>query len=348
MRAIVPGMSKPPFVPVPKHVDGAALFAAARRLDTKLRKRWPIIEVGLAALPAPGCQPRYWASWFEQKMPSALNYLQVYAFIVGQALPPVPLRDVRLLDYGGGWGLMGLLAKEAGVGSVTYLDPNEGAARAAATVAEAVALPFDRRLVGDESALTGSYNAVVSSDVIEHVYSPARVFAAIAKVSEPGARSFHQTGANPYSVVMRRRLVRLHRQEEPRLCDERRAVIEAAGMSGPEAEALATASRGLDRADIEAAVARFKADGTAPTPDHPTNTCDTSGYWYERLMRPDAVAATMTRAGFISRVASCYWGPGDSPRHIRAVKHILNLASRLSRRAGLYVVNHYGIAGTRG
>lgn len=338
-------MSKPLLVPTPDHVDGHALFAAADRLEARLVANLPEIMRELGRLPAPDCPPNYWADWLARKMPNVLAYLQVYAFIIGQALPPVPLRAVRLLDYGGGWGLMSLLAKEAGVGSVTYLDHNEGAARAAATIAQAVGLPFDRAIVGDERALMGSFNAIVPSDVIEHVYSPERVFDAIAAVCEPGAKVCHQTGANPHSARMRRQIMRLRREEEPRLRALREAVI--AGELPSAAARLAQATRGLDHADILASVAAYRATGAVPVPDHPTNTCDLHGYWYERLINPREVAAKLARTGFEADVISCFWGPGRSRRPIRALKHVLSLASRLSRATGLSVVNHYAVADTR-
>lgn len=343
-------MSKPMFVPVPPHVDGDALFAAAERLEARLHARLPELKAELAKLPAPDGLPGYWGDWFVKKMPNVLSYLQVYGYILGQALPDVPLKDVRVLDYGGGWGLLGLLAKEAGAGSVTYLDINEGTARAVQTISAVLDLPLASVICGDESALHGMgerFNSVVSSDVLEHVYDPDRVFAAIAGVCEPGARVFHQTGANPRSLHQQVTLRRLHQMVEPDLYAKRREVIAAAGVAAPDVDRLAVATRGLDHAGLDAAIAAFKASGAVPTPDHPTNTCELNGYWYERLMEPEAVAAKMSAAGFRADVARCFWGPGRSGRAARAVKTGFNAVSRLSRRLGLRATYYYGVAGVR-
>ena len=343
-------MGKPLFVPFPKHVDRGAVFDAAERLEAKLHRFLPELEAELAKLPAPGCPPRYWAAWFAKKMPNVLSYLQVYSYIIGQALPAVPLRDVRMLDYGGGWGLLGLLAKEAGVGSVTYLDVNEGTARAVQVVSRVLDLPLGEVICGDESTLLGRadrFNSVVSSDVLEHVYDPDRVFAAIAGVCEPGATVFHQTGANPKSLHQLTTLRKLHEAVEPDLHAKRREVIVAAGIPGPGAGALARAARGLDRADLDAAIERFKADGSLPMPDHPTNTCALNGYWYERLMEPRSVAAKMSAAGFRADVACCFWGPGRSGTPTKLVKTALNAISRASRRLGLRATYYYGVTGVR-
>lgn len=114
---------------------------------------------------------------------------------------------------------------------------------------------------------------------------------------------FHQTGANPKSLHQRVTLSRLHRAHEPRLRAERRRIITEAGIIGGAAERLADATRGLNGGDLQAAIDRYWDRGTFPLPDHPTNTCDLSGYWLERLMDPRSVAATMTGAGFSSDVA---------------------------------------------
>lgn len=339
--------TKPPFVPVPRHVDAENLFAAAIRLEGKLTERLPAITERLNALPAIGLPPGYWGDWFARKMPNVLSYLQVYAFIIGQALPDMPLSKVHMLDYGGGWGLMGLMAKEAGVGSVTYLDINDGTTRAIQAVAEAIGLPLDRYICGDETALFGSYNSVVSSDVLEHVYDPSPVFQRIASVCEPGAKVFHQTGANPKSLHQQITLTRLHRQLEPTVCAERRQIIAESGVDGHAADTLAEATRGLNRSDLDAAIAAYRNSGTLPKPAHPTNTCDLTGYWYERLMDPRIVAGQMKAAGFKAEVARCFWGPGRSSAPARWAKHLANAASRLSRRAGLRVTFYYGIAGHR-
>ena len=341
---------KPRFIAVPAHVDADALFGAAERLEAKLHAQLPRLVDELTKLPAPDCTPGYWGQWFARKMPNVLSYLQVYGYIIGQALPDMPLSKVRMLDYGGGWGLMGLMAKEAGVGSVTYLDINEGTARAVKTISQVLDLLLADVICGDETALHDyphKFNSVVSSDVLEHIYDPDRVFKAIAGVCEPGARVFHQTGANPKSLHQLITLTKLHRSVEPQLLAKRREVIASAGLKGADAERLALASRGLDQAGFENAIECFKAAGVLPVPDHPTNTCELNGYWYERLMEPREVARRMTNAGFQAEVARCFWGPGRSSLPARIVKTGFNFVSRLSRQVGLRVTYYYGIAGVR-
>ena len=334
-----------PFIQIPRHVDAPALFAAAERLESKLHSKLPAIQARFSQFSHEGVPPGYWAEWIGLKMPNVLSYLQIYAYIIGQAIPPdTKLADVRMLDYGGGWGLMGLLAKEAGVGQVTYLDIGPGIARAAQGVAEALELPIERFIVGDESELAGSFNSVVSSDVLEHVYNPDRTFAAMAKVCEPGAYVFHQTGANPKNYHQRVTLRRLHLTEEPKLRAIRaRIIAERIGAN----DALAAATRGLNAADLDAAIEKFRTDGTLPVPDHPTNTCELSGYWLERLMDPYVVAGKLANAGFDAEVRQSFWGPGRSSLPARLLKHSLNAVSATSTWLGLKATFYYCIRGVR-
>lgn len=335
----------PPFIHFPKHVDSRALFAAAERLEARLHASLPALTERLTRLET-GPEPAgYWGEWINRKMPNVLSYLQIYAYIIGQALPPDrKLKDVRMLDYGGGWGMMSLLAKEAGVGHVTYLDRHTGIVEAVRVIAGTMGLGPDRFIAGDETALTGSFNSVVSSDVLEHVYNPDRVFAAIAAVSEPGAHVCHHTGANPMSAHQRITLARLHQAEEPALRAIRAEIIAARiGRN----DALAAATRGLDRHDLDRAIDRFVLTRKMPVPDHPTNTCELSGYWLERLMDPYSVAEKMTRAGFVSTVKQSFWGPGRSSLPARALKHALNALSATSVAVGLRATFYYCVHGVR-
>lgn len=342
-------MPKPLFVPIPKHVDGQSLYAAAERLEKRLHDNRDRIDAALFHLNPTGLmEPGYYSRRFLEKLPNVLSYLQVYVYIIGNALPNRSLSEISLLDYGGGWGLMGILAKEMGIGRVTYLDISPGPEASARTTAEVIGLQLDRYILGAEDALYACeerFDSVVSSDVLEHVYDPASVFTAIRHVCAPGARVFHHTGANPKSLHQRVTLSRLHRQEEPALRSARAQVVRGCGVTGSDIDRLAEATRGLNRRDIENAVARFIASGELPQPDHPTNTCDLTGYWLERLMEPARVAEKMGRAGYRAEVRQSFWGPGRSSRPIRAVKHALNFASSLAVPIGLRSTFYYAIAG---
>ena len=82
-----------------------------------------------------------------------------------------------IVDYGGGSGTMSMMAKELGIGTVVYADVYDGSCADAGRLGELLGLPIDHTVCGDIDELI-SYlssnsicvNAVVSYDVIEHIY----------------------------------------------------------------------------------------------------------------------------------------------------------------------------------
>ncbi|MEX2153551.1 MAG: class I SAM-dependent methyltransferase [Gemmatimonadaceae bacterium] len=353
-------MTVPPFFRIPAHVDGAALFAAAERVEGKLQRALPAIDRALLAIrpdhtasviPDPQLPSEYWPEWFRRKIDNSLAYLQIYAYIIAQTIPKDrALRELALLDFGAGWGLMALLAKEAGFGRVTYLDIDPGVTTAARAISETVDVRIDDYICGSETALAGRpqrFDCVVSSDALEHIYQPRKAFAAIRGVCHPNSIVFHHTGANPRNLHQRITLARLQRAEEAKIVEQRRQLIRetAPDLALERVAALATSTRGLDRADIISAVAEHRRTGALPTPDHPTNTCYLSGYWLEHLMEPSDVARMMSECGYSTTVERSFWGPGRSRFVPRIAKHALNFLSSLSTGIGLKATYYYGIRG---
>ena len=374
----------PPFVRIPKHVDGGPLYAAALRLESKLSSAMPKIDRALHDLRPDYSQsempeaaeywvdlvPGYWVQAFHRKAHNFLAYLQAYAYIIANAIPESrpDFANVRLLDFGGGSGLMSMLAKEAGIGYVTYLDINPGPAAVCEVVSEAVGLPLDEYICGSESPLyrnADSFDSVVTSDVLEHIYDLQSVFKALGHACAPGAFVFHQTGANPRNPWVKftlSRLQRRHESDSPNVLDQlhadgvrafweiRKGSIksQAPDIDEPDLDRLAKDTRGLNRSDLDRAIVAYRRSGSFPVPLHPTNTCDPiTGQWLERMMDPDYVANELAKAGFRTRVMQCYWGPGRSPFPQRVAKHVLNLVSSVSVGVGLRATFYYGIQGIK-
>lgn len=368
----------PPFIHIPAHVDGQALYGAAKRLDTKLKEALPAIAKELSGLhpdysesefPEPK-EPGYYAEWFQRNANNFLSYLQVYANIIAMAIPKSRpnLSSVRLLDYGGGWGLMGMLAKEAGIGHVTYLDYDPGVVASVKVINRILDMSIDEAIYGNEETLRNreesKFDSVVSSDVLEHVYDLDNVFSAISECCAPGAYVFHQTGANPRSPYQRIKLMKLHRTfetEDPvaleklhaqgglAIWEERKQFIQSydPAITGPRLEKLARSCRGLNGPDLLKAINKFKENGTFPVPEHPTNTCRLSGYWIERLMDPTKVADQMAAHGFRTRITSTFLGPGKSNKQRRLIKHAINFTSMMSKTLGMKVSFYYGVHGIK-
>jgi len=359
----------PPFIQVPSHVDGEHVFEAALSLEAKLYRALPDIDEALMEYEKER-RPGYWKEWFRRKSGNYLSYIQMYAYIISMAVPKYKpeMSKIRLLDYGAGWGLMSFLAKEIGISHVSYLENDQESMGAATIIGEVLGLSADEYISGGEKSLQqGSpnrFDSVVSSDVLEHIYDVDSVFQAMAWACSPGAVSFHQTGANPSSPIIRRKLMNLHRSVETQdpkelermhelgekaIWEDRRDFIEAYApeVNAAELRDLAIASRGLNTSRLELAIDTFRENKQLPIPEHPTNTCYLHGYWLERLMDPASVAQKLSNCGFETRIAKTFWGPGRSTFIKRIAKHGLNLVTRVSTSLGMRVSFYYGIHGVK-
>jgi 2-polyprenyl-3-methyl-5-hydroxy-6-metoxy-1,4-benzoquinol methylase len=352
----------PPFVRLPDRHLARRLYAAAYTLEAKLLDRQAEIAAALQGIRVdyasseiedPQVDPEYWSEWFVRKAGNYLSYLEVYVYILAQVVPPGRKPEqLRLLDFGGGWGLMSMLAAEAGFGSVTYLDINPGVCEVTRLVSGLLGVPLKEIICGSERALltrNAAFEAVVSSDVLEHIYSPTALFESLERCCAPDALLFLHTGANPKNLYQRWTLTRLHRSHERRILEDRRKVLAETfpQLRKSDLERLAVATRGRNRDDVIAAGEAFLQDGSLPHPDHPSNTCDLTGYWLERMMNPFALSNELAARGFRTSVLQSFWGLGRTQGVSRLAKHVLNAASAASVAIGLRTTFYYGIFARR-
>ena len=99
------------------------------------------VDYAGSGLEAPsGVTKDYWSSSVRSKLPNILAYLEVYAFIISNAIPQnKEFEEITILDYGGGAGYMSLLAKQVGIGKV-YHDRDPGVQRRAQIIGEITSL----------------------------------------------------------------------------------------------------------------------------------------------------------------------------------------------------------------
>lgn len=298
-----------------------------------------------------GVAKDYWSSGMRSKLPNILAYLEVYAFIISNAIPQnKELEEITLLDFGGGAGYMSLLAKQVGIGKVVYHDRDPGVQSRAQIIGETLSLEADQYLCGTEDILLNypaTFNSIVSSDVLEHVYSAENVIQCWGVAAAEGAKMFHQTGANYRNLHQRWHLSKMHREDEARyILQSRKELIVQSfpTLSEKEVITLAEKTRGLNAADIKSAVENFLITKNIPEPDHPTNTCELSGYWIERFMEPENVAAECRKHGFKAEVKGSRWGVGKSSFLAATFKKFLNLLASTSTWMSLRVTFYYCIA----
>jgi hypothetical protein len=311
----------------------------------------------------------YVQRYLTEKITHRRSVLQHSGYLLAWALSGHGTRveDAVLADYGGGTGILSFLARESGVGTLVYNDIYDLTCRDVRLVAQALELPLQHVVCGDIDALVTylgdhalSLDAIVSAEVIEHVYDIEAFLAKHARLGGRALRVVHATGANAANPLIHRRIRRIHRQaeftgrskewgwkerdaNESFLACRRRIVAEHAGALRPEdVDQLAAATRGLRQDDILRVVEQFRRDGRISyRPAHPTNTCDPyTGNWAERLMDPAELVQILRRAGFRAEMRIGYWGC-SGPAYRRLAAYVLNAFLRLTGRRALWAAPYY-------
>lgn len=322
------------------------LDKAAERLARKLasldRGRLELTEMGRTALAEcqhdiPGC-------------------LRKYLHLLAWALYPVaPQQDLTLIDYGGGFGLMACLAREAGIPKVAYNDIYHPWCVEAKVIAEALGSEADAYVCGDIQSVSSFLHsqpvtavALVSINVIEHIYRLDEFLSACSRLSSGEVVLVLSTSANPMNPLVRGRHHRQHLkwelEDRPEPAEEgrdswrayhtlRREIIQEfdPALTPADLDKLTSATRGLVKEEIEASVAEFRKSGRiTAVPEHSTNTCDPfTGNWEERLLNVPDVCRQLASLGFDVRVAGGYYsGRAKNP------------VVRLAKKASAAVLNH--------
>jgi hypothetical protein len=239
------------------------------------------------------------------------------------------------VDYGGGSGLMSLLVKEMGIGTVMYLDIYDVSCSDVKQLAKALDLTLDHVICGEIGDLVQYLNdhsiaihAITSFDVIEHIYDIDAFMQKMGQLRHSSLRIIHGSGANIRNPLYVYQITRTQKDVETRdrskvwgikerdtlrsYFSVRLEIIQecAPDLSSSDTVKLARLTRGLQVDDIKRAVEEYKSRGQISyRPDHPTNTCDPyTGNWAEHLMKTDRFEPILKKQGFKVRILSGYWG----------------------------------------
>lgn len=339
----------------------AALDAASFRLEEKL-KRLHLDSLDIS---------EYSQKYFGGQLRNLSGFFQLYTYLLAWSFPESDTFRANnvFVDFGGGCGLMALLAKELGIGTVIYTDIYDVSCADARSIAVALNLESDAYVCGDVNDLksyaasnTVTIDAIASYDVIEHVYDMEDFICQLSKIDSKYLKVVSASSANMHNPLICRKRRNGHLSVE--LCDRekawghkerdslksywsiRRQIIEdyCATLSSDQLDEMASLTRGLIRDDIEKVIDRYLATGTADyTPTHTTNTCDPlTGNWAERLMDTRYLASLFDEAGFTSKIRSGYYdSSGNCLR--KTVKQLLNRLISASGPAGLSIAPYYVI-----
>ena len=268
--------------------------------------------------------------------------------------------QMTIVDYGGGVGLMSLLAKEIGFKSVVYNDIFEGSCQDVQIISKACSLKLDRVIQGDATDLVSELNTnalsadlIVSYDVIEHVYDVRANFLAFSQLKKRPTVIVYGSGANIRNPFYTRRVKKdqilvENYARQPNYGHKptdslnsylaiRRNVISqhAPHLTGSEIYYLASSSRGLIESDVKNLTDEYLQTGRFNYKiNHPTNTCDPkTGNWCEHLLDFRWLLLTAQKAGFTASISKGKYSPlGFSQRSF--TRWLFNSTNRALRQFG--------------
>lgn len=301
--------------------------------------------------------------------------LRKYSYVLFWSLTSstVSLNKFKLLDYGGGTGILSLLAKELKIGTVIYNDIYDVSCKDAKTFGQAIGNESDYYLQGDIDDIinfkkqnTVHINAIASYDVIEHIYDIGEFFEKLHLLSDQPLNVFLSSGANSLNPFKRKALMKqqIEIENKDRVKKhgyKKRDCLKAylkvreemiakynKELTNNEVKRLARVTRGMMGPDIYQCVDKYLKTNEFPLePAHPTNTCDPyTGNWAEHLMDPYYLKEVLLQTGFEVEVLGGYWSPTE-----KSIKNclgkFLNIIIHLFKKQGIKAAPFYSIYGTR-
>jgi 2-polyprenyl-3-methyl-5-hydroxy-6-metoxy-1,4-benzoquinol methylase len=298
-----------------------------------------------------------------------VDALQTYGYLLACSLvhKESSLKEFVLVDHGGGIGMLSLLAKELGIGTVIYNDIFDVSCCDARLVAKAISREADAYVCGEIDELLCflqkygiSADAIVSNNVIEHIYDIEYFLKKLRFLSRDSLCVLFASSANAHNPRIVRKVRKMHLDHEYADREKvwgykerdslrsylgiRREIISGLDPSLPVevVERLAKATRGLRTDDIVQCVEEYKRTGSISyRADHPTNTCDPyTGNWCERLMDTEYIRALLSREGYDVQILGGYYG-FSGRLHKRVMRGILNGLLSTFRSKGLLWAPYY-------
>lgn len=227
-------------------------------------------------------------------------YLDIYCTCLDRVLASCSKSPdaVTLVDYGGGHGLLGIMAKRVGFARVVYVDNSADSVQTVRQLSQKLGTSPDEILQGDAETLrmwceqhSVKPDALVAIDVIEHIYILDEFFASLHALS-PDIKMVFTTASTPFNKRVARGLHKAMERDElgttlkKGFWKMRRDYIKEhnADMSDRELDFWADNTRGLIFDDVIRAVESHSPNLLRDK----YNTCDPrTGSWTERILPVD-------------------------------------------------------------
>lgn len=278
-------------------------------------------------------------------------YLNIYATVLNEMLLKVnkPITTLSVLDFGTGNGLLALFAKYCGCSVVYACDSNEDFLQAAQKLSTQIKVPIHKFINGSlpQVALqlnTQPLNAVISTDVIEHIYNLPEFFAGLKNIN-PEMVSVFTTASNPYNKFKVAQLRKLQKRDEllgyagntleteghRSFLAIREEIIEKNFNSLPHSKitALAKATQGLMYPDILKASEQYVTTGVLPKITDAYNTCHPiTGSFTERVLGIAEYKKIYEAQGFALSVLPGFYNAHGSLKN-KTLNGLLNVLLKL-------------------
>ena len=317
----------------------------------------------------------YNKNYFRIKLKSLKSVLQLNCYILSWAMAKsnVPLSGFVFLEYGGGSGMLSLLAKELNIGIVIYNDIYDVSCADARVIGEGLGNQADYYVHGDiDDVIRFSKNnsifcnAIASYDVIEHIYDIEGFLSKLHLLSDGPLTVVMSSGANNSNPLTRKHLMKkqleVEYEDRGKKCghkerDSLRAYLKireeiiqkyAGKLKENEVKQLARATRGMIEFDIKRCVDTYQKTRQWPKePSHSTNTCDPyTGNWMEHLMDPYHLKDILSKEGFEVEILSGYYGHSKSMGK-RVLGNLLNMAIYFLGRQRLLIAPFFTLYGNK-
>jgi len=254
-------------------------------------------------------------------------FIEIYASILNLILKSIPKQrqDICLIDYGAGNGLLGLFAKFCGFKKVILLDMNEEFCVCQKELSQKLDLPVVI-ICGNVEALqniTNTPDAIVGTDVIEHIYNLDTFFSGLTKLNKNIVTVF-TTASNDENPIKKRALMKIQYKDEWigwdninnensilsfRKVREKIILQTLPHLQRSVLNDIVKNTRGLNEKDIKDACIQYSQKNVLPEPlTHPTNTCDPlSGSWTEKLISFKGYQQLYKNHGFDLNIKKGYY-----------------------------------------
>lgn len=322
----------------------------------------------------------YNKNYLSKYLPNLSGSLEVYEYILFLSLKDSTphLSDLVFIDYGGGSGLLSILAKELRLGTVIYNDIYDVSCNDAHMLARSLGNEADYYINGDMESVIDFLrqqnihcNILASHDVIEHIYNIESFLGNLPLLSDGPTTVVMSSGANSPNPYIKRSLTKFHHQVEhfsrnkeyghkERDCLEsflnaRKDIIlkhlkdKNINLSLTEIDQLSNRTRGLIESDIRSSIDKYIETGILPLAlRHPTNTCDPyTGNWAERLMDLDWLKDILARNGFEADILNGHYITRHDNIAKRFIYNGLNLSINLLGDSGICISPFFVLYGKK-